>query len=495
VKLRLLVVLAIAVLAAGLIPAVAFATSSATEQTYLVLYKAGNTPKDAATQLSRSGATIVANYSAIGVVIARSSDPAFANSIRGTSGVEGAAATAAFATGLGDDQLSADEVESAITAPVTDSAEPLWPLQWDMMQINTPDAHAITGGSASVLVGDIDTGLDFTHPDLAPNYDAANSADCTSGAPTPLLPGNDVNGHGTHTAGTIAAAANGIGIVGVAPNVRIAGIKSGNNAGYFFPEAVICGFMWAADHGMKVTNNSYFADPWLFNCANDPIQRAIWKAEQRAINYAQSKGVTVVAAAGNQADDLAHPTQDVTSPDFPPATAVTREVTNACKVVPTEIPGVVSVSATGPTRMKSFYSSYGQGVIDVAAPGGDSRNIDGTVNGRVLSTYPLAAPCLRLVVDISGAHYCYLQGTSMASPHVAGLAALIWSSHPNATQGSVAALLGLTATPEACPDTSLPLYATFPALDNGAPQTCTGGTGNNSFYGAGIVDALSAITH
>ena len=125
----------------------------------------------------------------------------------------------------------------------------------------------------------------------------------------------DDNGHGTHTAGTIAAAANGIGIVGVAPNVKIAGIKAGNAAGFFFPEAVVCAFMWAGTHHIDVTNNSYFADPWLFNCKNDPEQRAIWTAERRAISYAQQQGVVVVAAEGNQADDLAHPTQDATSPD------------------------------------------------------------------------------------------------------------------------------------------------------------------------------------
>src|SRR6185437_11286633 len=108
-------------------------------------------------------------------------------------------------------------------SPATE--DPLFPLQWDMRQIHTPQAHAITGGSPSVLVGDIDTGIDFTHPDLAPNIDVANSANCLSGAPVPGLAAQDDNGHGTHTAGTIAAASNGIGIVGVAPNVKVAGIK------------------------------------------------------------------------------------------------------------------------------------------------------------------------------------------------------------------------------------------------------------------------------
>src|SRR5213078_124907 len=142
-------------------------------------------------------------------------------------------------------------------------------------------------------------------------------------------------GHGTHTAGIIAAASNGLGVVGVAPNVRIAAIKAISPDYFLYPEMIVCAFMWAGTHHMNVTNNSYFADPWLFNCKNDPEQRAIWNAERRAIKYAMSKGVVVVAAEGNESDDLAHPTQDVTSPDD--TTPVTREITNACAVVPVEV--------------------------------------------------------------------------------------------------------------------------------------------------------------
>src|SRR5438045_7519634 len=101
-------------------------------------------------------------------------------------------------------------------------------------------------------------------------------------------------------------------------------------------------------HHMDLTNNSYFADPWLFNCKNDPGQRAIWKAEQRAIRYAMTQGVTVVAAEGNESDDLAHPTIDPISPDD--STPVTRDVTNACVVIPVEIPGVIGVTADGNAR-------------------------------------------------------------------------------------------------------------------------------------------------
>jgi subtilisin family serine protease len=425
------------------------------------------------------------------VVIARSSRSDFSAALSRSPGVDTAVATSRFATQV-KDTSSTDQSVVAETATWGDS---LSGQQWDMRQINVPQAHAINPGNKSVVVGDIDTGLDFTHPDLAPNYDASRSTDCSSGAPQPLVAGNDIVGHGTHTAGTIAAAANGIGVVGVAPNVSIAGIKSSNDDGFFFPEMVICSFVWAATHGIDVTNNSYFADPWLFNCRNDAEQRAIWNAERRAIGYAQHNGVLVVAAEGNESTDLSHPTTDVISPDFPPNSDVERDITNACAVIPVEVPGVVGVTATGNKRLKSYYSSYGTSTADVAAPGGD-RILQVTTdapNGRVLSTFSdvgtICAPAL-LVVE-NGARYCYLQGTSMATPHAAGVAALILSNHGTMSSGRLSAALQRATNALSCPaDTSI--YTPFPQ-NSGAPQSCQGGSGHNSWFGSGEVDALKAV--
>jgi lantibiotic leader peptide-processing serine protease len=476
--------------ASAAIAAPASAATQGADSTYIVLYSDGASSADAAATVSNAGGTLVANYSQIGVVIARSSDPNFAAAVQQKGNVAGAARTDGFATQVSDVMDNSGPVDAPTPAPGSDN---LSGLQWDMNQINAPQAHAVTGGSPDVVVGDIDTGLDFRHPDLAPNVDFADSVSCIGGVPdTNPAAWMDDNGHGTHTAGTIAAAKNGIGIVGVAPNVKLAGIKAGTADGFFFPEAVVCAFMWAGTHHINITNNSYFADPFLFNCRNDPGQRAIWAAERRAIRFAQSQGTLVVSAEGNQADDLSHPTVDATSPDN--TTPVTRDITNACAVVPVEVPGVVGVTATGSLREKSFYSSFGVSTADVAAPGGDSilQRTAAAPNGRVLSTWPasLINKCVRKVFD-GTATYCYLQGTSMASPHAAGVAALL-ESVTGMTGGALAAALQQATNPIPCPsDTSA--YAFFPALDGGAAQVCQGGVGHNSWYGSGEVDALKAV--
>ena len=451
------------------------AHASAT-QTYLVLYRQSALPADAAKTIASAGGTLVYSYDKIGVAIANSTSSSFAGKLSTDSKIEGVSATASFATRLAD-----EETLVAAGGPLPDSTpapgdDPLSFLQWDMVQIHAPEARAINGGSPSVVVGDIDTGLDYTHPDLAANVDFANSVSCVGGVPnTAPAAWNDDNGHGTHTAGTIAAAKNGIGIVGVAPNVKIAGIKAGNADGYFFPEAVICAFMWAGSHHIDVTNNSYFADPWLFNCRNDAGQRAIWKAEQRAIRYAMQEGVTVVAAQGNENIDLSKRNVDTISPDTNP-NPTPREVTNACVVIPVEISGVIGVTADGYNLQKAYYSTYGVGVAQVTAPGGDRRfQIPPTGNGRVLSTVP--------------GGWAYAQGTSMASPHAAGVAALAISAHGKMPPGAVQALINRTADPIDCPPNPF-----NPGPPFSFEAICVGGSGYNGFYGHGQVNALSAIS-
>ncbi len=478
------VVMLVAILLSGLafVPPSAKLTQASEDQTYLVLYKLNKVPSDAASVIEQAGGSLTYAYNELGVAIARSGNPDFQSTLQTDKRIQGVSSTEGFGVQYSDEFVELYDAGGPPpgdlpNSPVADT-DPLFSLQWDMVQIHVPEAHEITGGSPSVLVGDIDTGVDYTHPDLVANIDFANSVSCVGGVPNQdPAAWNDQFGHGTHTAGTIAAAANGIGIVGVAPNVKVAAIKATDSNGFLYPEYVICAFYWAATHGVDVTNNSYFVDPWLFNCRNDAGQRAIWEALRRAIRFAISQGVTVVASAGNQNDDLAHPTVDTISPDD--GTPLTREITNACGVIPAEIPGVVTVSANGNLMQKSYYSSYGVGIVQVVAPGGDARFqlTPDAPNGRVLSTY-------------RNNGYAYLQGTSMSSPHAAGVAALIISQFGKMPPGRVAAYLTQTADPIECPPNPFNPGPPFNYL-----ATCQGGAGYNSFYGHGQVNAFRAVSH
>lgn len=448
------------------------------ETSYLVLAPQGKSTAKAVERVAATGGTVVADFAQIGVLVVRSTNPAFADQVVG-SGVEAAAATTGLGTVL-DDESVFEEVDSATVEATGDpTGEPLWGLQWDMAQIDLPAAHGVTTGDPSIVVGVLDSGISSTNPDLATQIAKDKSASCIGGVVnTSEAAWNPTTStHGTHVAGTIAAALNGVGIVGIAPGVKVASVKVVDDGGYIYPEAAVCGYLWAADHGMRITNNSYFIDPWEFNCRNDERQRPIWQAVQRALRYSANKGVLTIAAAGNDNFDLQHTLVDALSPDD--STAEIREVNGACVELPAEAPGVVAVSAVGTERLKSYYSSYGLGVVSVAAPGGDTRqpnpNVSTTANA-ILSTV--------------GNGWGYAQGTSMASPHVAGVAALALSAHPNLTPGALASLLRRTAVPLPCPSgiydprPNLPVYR----------AECTGGPNNNSFYGAGEVNAFNIVS-
>ncbi|NGO69009.1 S8 family serine peptidase [Streptomyces sp. SB3404] len=434
---------------------------------------------------------IVTTYAKIGVIVVHSANPEFSKTIRAVDGVDSAGATrtaplrSATTTEVGKPKFVKEPKASLAASAKNDGQEPLESLQWDKRAIKADKASKVDEGSSRVTVGVIDTGVDDTHPDLKPNFSRWQSANCVGGkadtspgAWRPYDPAEDY--HGTHVAGIIAAPRNGVGIAGTAPGVKVASLKvSEPDTSLFYSEAVVCAMVYAADHGVEVTNNSYYVDPWLYNCDDHGDQKAIADAVGRAIKYAQGKGVTTVSSAGNSAHDLAaSEIVDSTSPDD--STPVERTINPAtCPDVPNMLPGSMSISATGPEdNLKSYYSNYGQGEIDVAAPGGDRRfqTPDAPAkDGGILSTMP-------------DGDYAYLQGTSMAGPQVAGVAALIKSKHPRATPQEIAWRLKAQATSVPCPEDFDPDgKGTYAAK-------CTGFTGNNSFYGHGLVNALAAVT-
>ena len=253
------------------------AASVATSETYLVLAPQGASTAKAAARVAAAGGTVVADYGQIGVLVARSSNPDFADAASG-AGVEAVASTAGLGTPL-EETDTLDTVAADATGNPT--GEPLWGLQWDMRQIDVAEAHAITIGDPSIVVGVLDTGISSTHPDLATQIAKDKSASCLGREHgRGRLESDHVRPrHACRT--TIAAAINGVGIAGVAPGVKVASVKVVTDAGFIYPEAAVCGFIWAAEHGMQITNNSYFIDPWEFNCRNDPRQRPVWQAVQR----------------------------------------------------------------------------------------------------------------------------------------------------------------------------------------------------------------------
>jgi subtilisin family serine protease len=428
-----------------------------------------------------AGGRVVASYGQIGVLVARSANPAFSTAVQG-SGVESVASTKGLGTRIEQEETLA---EIAPGVPGDPTQEPLFASQWSLDQIDVPEAHAITTGSPDVVVGVLDSGISSSHPDLATQIDRSKSVSCLGGVQdrSEKAWNPSTSDHGTHVAGTIAAALNGVGVAGVAPGAKVASVKVVSDEGFIFPEAAVCGFLWAADQGMQITNNSYYIDPWELNCRNDARQRPVWQAVQRAIRYSQSKGVLNFASAGNSNYDLQHQVHDDGSPNDGSAPVEDRTVTSACLVLPGEAPGVVTVSSVGREERKSFFSSYGQGVVDVTAPGGDTRQPDPTTSdrtGAILSTTWTAA---------GGNGWGYKQGTSMSSPHAAGVAALALSAHPRLTAGSLASLLERTATALACPEGVYDPFPQFPQYQS----TCAGGDARNSFYGAGNVNAFAAV--
>ncbi|CRK59873.1 secreted subtilisin-like protease [Alloactinosynnema sp. L-07] len=464
---------------------------------FVVLGAQGHGFRKAEAAVLATGGTIVKSWPQIGVVVATSADPGFAAAVRSKPGVTGAGATQNLAELVtpapvgalaadsaqarsGANQRALEDTESVVDSPKGSltEPEPLAANQWDLKMIKADQAHKINEGSSNVVVGVLDSGIEATHPDLAANIDASRSVGCTNqGVPdtSPAAWAPTTSDHGTHVAGSIAAARNGVGIVGVAPGVKLASIKVVNDDGYIWPEYAICGFIWAAEHGVHVTNNSYFVDPWYLWCKDDADQKAVADAVSRAIRYANRKNVVNVAALGNSNWDLSHDIVDSGSPNN--GTPIERTTGENCTKLPAEVHGVVGVSSVGVKGLKSFFSNYGRTETEVAAPGGDRMQIPSTpdANGRILST-------------VVNGKWGYKQGTSMASPHAAGVVALIRSAHPTWSATRVIHALQRGADRQACPE------GVYDPDGTGAwKATCEGGTTGRGFYGAGVIDALDAV--
>ena len=520
---------------------------------YVVAYADGASAAAAHAAIEAAGGAIVKENTQVGVATVKSTNPAFIAEAGGQSALAGAARNqpvGRLPQGAGnprdkveregEDQLTGKGATSAAADEVS-GQEPLADRQWDMRMIDaTPSGSYRVNQGRGVMVGIIDSGIDASHPDIAPNFNRRLSRNFVTDIPlidgpceVPSCvdpPDTDDNGHGTHVAGLVAAAFNGLGTAGVAPKVTLVNIRGGQDGGFLFLQPTVDAMVYAGLIGVDVINMSFFTDPWLYNCLDNPAdspeaqleQRTIRVATQRAIDFARAHGVTPVAALGNEHTNKSAPTTDDISPDFPPGTEYHRDVDNSCITVPGETDGVLGISALGPSGKKADYSNWGTPETDFSAPGGFARDFFGTnqynrVENRDLSTYPLrlllergevapdGTPVSPFVVrDCQGdtcAYYRYLQGTSMAAPHATGVAALVVAAHgkPDKQHGgltldprTVERILTRTAMQTPCP---FPSLIEYPDPDRGDPYDaqCEGTIARNNIYGRGIVNALHAV--
>jgi subtilisin family serine protease len=527
----------------GPVPAVSVAPQAtragsvpAGHATFTVLLDGPAAREGAVAAIEAGGGHLLRENAAVNALVADAPPEGFVERVSAVDGVFGA--TRAQVLGTAQSAASRRGVVRADPAAAGPTGlDPLDTRLWGLSMIRADAVRAVQAGDRRVLVGVLDTGVDGSSPDIAPNLDRALSRNFVTDIPTDPTgaqqdgpcefdgcvdpPDHDGGGHGTHVAGTVAAAANGAGLSGVAPNVTLVNIRAGQDAGLFFLQPVIDALTYGADIGLDVINMSFYVDPWRYNCIDNPSdppaarieQRTTVEAMNRALEYAHAKGVTLIGSLGNENEDLGRPRQDTSSPNYPPGSEYARPIDNAtCSNLPVEGPHVIGVSAVGPRGEKADYSNYGVEQISLAAPGGNSGL--GGNQDLILSTYPKSILQQDGDVDAAGeitpkgsgggvqkvcgadpnapcGYYAYLQGTSMAAPHVTGVAALVVSkyglpdpAHPGGLTMDPAAVeraLTGSAHETACPVTALPT----------AP--CEGSASFNGYYGTGIVDAVAAL--
>ena len=472
-------------------PSTAAPQRLAPTSSYVVLYENGASLASARLAVRAAGGPLIAENWRVGVATATSSSPTFAADLLRQGAVAGVArnkpvgynAPATKQRRSAEELTAAERATARLAKPTRACAgrRAARRLQWDMAMIHaTPTgSYAREPGDQGVLVGVLDTGIDGTHPDIAPNFDAATEPQLHHRHPAhrravrrrarPLVqrPGERGRGRPRHACGrhdrrrrsTASASA------GVAPNVTLVNLRAGQDSGFFFLQPSVDALTYAGDIGVDVVNMSFFIDPWLYNCPANPADsprrssRSSGRsstATQRALDYAHKHGVTLVAAAGNEHTDLGNPTIDDDQPRLPAGHRVhaqRRQLVpddadrghrrdrrrrrsgrarqgrllelgrradrrhRAGRLLPRRLRDAAA-TARPATRSSAPYPRTSR------EANGDPRTRTARRTRRSSSATARAATC---------AYYQYLQGTSMASPHAVGVAALIVSQfgHPD----------------------------------------------------------------
>jgi subtilisin family serine protease len=319
--------------------------------------------------------------------------------------------------------------------------ETYYPYQWHLPVIGADKAWDAGVTGAGVRVAVLDTGIWYYHPDLIPNMDHASSISFVPYEPDYL----DGDGHGTHVAGIIAAVDNDWGSIGVAPDATIFAVKVLDNTGSGAYSWIAAGVVHAVLEQADIINMSLGG--YLLKSGYEPNYTArdaaiLKNMMKKVINWASSEGTLVVVSAGNEAVDL-------------------NKIGNII-AIPAETGDCLTISATGPIGLQNFdrmahYTNYGNGAIDLAAPGGDWM------------LNPNGYWYLDMVFSTTVGGWMWAAGTSMSAPNVSGVAALVISRYGRMPVGNLKNHLGQTAD------------------DLGKP-------GNDEFYGKGRINAYKAVT-
>lgn len=435
------------------------ASASAQAGSYIVQTHGQALSQSQLNAIAAAGGSVRANLPQIGVAIVDAAD-GFQARAAGVSGLRSVTADIALQYDVPDAVVQNEGAPDFANPPNSGEDDVRFDLQWGSKAIDVAGAWNAGYRGAGAVVAVLDSGIVCQHADLVANILPASTSFVAGESVCHNIP-NAFN-HGTHVAGIVAAADNAFGTIGVAPQAKILAVKvlsgvtgSGDFAG------IIQGIVYAADQGANVINMSLGVTGGLPKGGAETAE--LINATKRAAQYAQSRNVLIIASSGNDGRDLDHDANTV--------------------AFPAQLPGVLAVAATAPEAwahdltgadldLPASYSNHGQSAVHFAGPGGDF-DYPGNENCTVAG---LLRPCW--VFDgvfapagyqpPNGNLYSWATGTSMAAPHVSGVAALIFGKYPGIKAQKVEQILRKSAE------------------DLGKP-------GKDDFYGQGRVNAANAV--
>lgn len=413
--------------------------SGAHAGTYIVTANSNAFDSKLAKRIEAAGGTVTARLPQIGVAIVESSDPQFTRKAGKVQGIRSAVADLTLQFDI-PEIVQMEAGEDYANPPGSGDDDRFLDLQWGHAAIDAAGAWNAGYRGAGTRVAVLDSGVFCEHVDIAPNLDRAASVSFVPGESVCNVADNSV--HGTHTAGTIAAADNGIGTIGVAPEAELIAVKvlsAATGSGSF--AGIIQGIVHAADQGADVINMSLGVRGGLpVNGKGANGASELINATARATRYAEKQNALVVTSAGNDGRDL----------DKDSSTRVCDADGNCfnynLRAFPAELPATLAISALGPVGWgrdtqntpldrRASYTNYGQSAIDFSAPGGDYYLAElgdfgictVPVTGGAITQYCYALDMVMSTTSVSGTshYYGWSAGTSMAAPHVSGVAALI----------------------------------------------------------------------